>query len=115
MNARQANWQGSNWIRKERRLAIYMRDNFTCQYCGKNLANAKPKARQLDHVIPCLTGKPDNSTENLITSCMLCNNRKNGHNLLDWLKGDLAKFDQIMAQLQLPIDIAAAKAALGLI
>lgn len=27
----------SSWIRKERRLAIYIRDSFCCQYCGRDL------------------------------------------------------------------------------
>jgi 5-methylcytosine-specific restriction endonuclease McrA len=105
------NWYGSKWIRPEKRLAIYLRDNFICGYCGKDLRNVrKPKFRTLDHVIPStLTSKPDNTADNLITCCKACNDRKNARNVLDFLKGDTTKLDRLFAQLAKPIDVQAAK------
>jgi len=29
--------QGMNWIRKEKRLAIYLRDGLACGYCGQSI------------------------------------------------------------------------------
>lgn len=40
----------SSWITRERRLAIYLRDAFVCQYCGRDLAAAKPAEMGLDHL-----------------------------------------------------------------
>ena len=41
---------GSKWIRKDKRLAIYLRDGFMCCYCGKDLHHAKPEEMGLDHL-----------------------------------------------------------------
>jgi 5-methylcytosine-specific restriction endonuclease McrA len=55
-----------------RRLRIYMRDKFRCQYCGdkKNVAELT-----LDHILPRSRGG-DNSPVNVVTACLPCNNRK---------------------------------------
>ena len=55
-----------------RRLRIYMRDKFRCQYCGdkKNVAELT-----LDHILPRSRGG-DNSPVNVVTACLQCNNRK---------------------------------------
>src|SRR5689334_24771164 len=55
-----------------RRLRIYMRDKFRCQYCGdkKNAAELT-----LDHILPRSRGG-DNSPVNISAACLQCNNRK---------------------------------------
>jgi 5-methylcytosine-specific restriction endonuclease McrA len=55
-----------------KRLRIYMRDKFRCQYCGE-----KKKAGELtlDHILPRSRGG-DNSPVNVVTACVACNNRK---------------------------------------
>ncbi|HXQ69112.1 MAG TPA: HNH endonuclease [Pyrinomonadaceae bacterium] len=55
-----------------KRLRIYMRDKFRCQYCGdkKNVAELT-----LDHILPRSRGG-DNSPVNVVTACIQCNNRK---------------------------------------
>jgi 5-methylcytosine-specific restriction endonuclease McrA len=55
-----------------KRLRIYMRDKFRCQYCG-----GKKKAGELtlDHILPRSRGG-DNSPVNVVTACVACNNRK---------------------------------------
>lgn len=55
-----------------RRLRIYMRDKFRCQYCGEK----KPAAAlTFDHILPRSRGG-DNSPVNVVTACIKCNNRK---------------------------------------
>jgi 5-methylcytosine-specific restriction endonuclease McrA len=55
-----------------KRLRIYTRDRFRCQYCG-----AKKTASELtlDHILPRSRGG-DNSPINVVTACLKCNNRK---------------------------------------
>ena len=71
--------QGSKWIRRSTRLAIYHRDNDRCVYCGA------AADLTLDHVIACeLTDKPDNSPTNLVTACLACNSAKRHLTLRGW-------------------------------
>ena len=53
---------------------IFLRDQYTCQYCG-----AKPKLEFLtmDHVVPVVKGGPK-SWENIVTACQPCNIKKGG-------------------------------------
>ena len=55
-----------------KRLRIYTRDKFRCQYCG-----AKKTASELtlDHIWPRSRGG-DNTPINVVTACLKCNNRK---------------------------------------
>ena len=55
-----------------KRLRIYMRDKFRCQYCGEKKAAT---ALTLDHIMPRSRGG-DNSPLNIVTACIACNNRK---------------------------------------
>ena len=55
-----------------RRLRIYMRDKFRCQYCGDKKAATE---LTLDHILPRSRGG-DNSPVNIVTACLQCNNRK---------------------------------------
>src|SRR4029077_7046552 len=55
-----------------KRLRIYMRDKFRCQYCGEKKGVAE---LTLDHIMPRSRGG-DNSPVNIVTACMTCNNRK---------------------------------------
>jgi len=55
-----------------KRLRIYMRDKFRCQYCGEK----RPAGElTLDHILPRSRGG-DNSPVNVVTACVACNNRK---------------------------------------
>jgi 5-methylcytosine-specific restriction endonuclease McrA len=54
---------------------IFRRDNYTCQYCGK-----QPHTLTIDHIYPRrLGGKA--SWDNLVTACPACNHRKGGRTL----------------------------------
>lgn len=51
---------------------IYLRDNYTCQYCAKKVS---PKELTLDHVIPVSKSGP-RSWHNLVSCCRKCNQKK---------------------------------------
>lgn len=51
------------------RKNIFLRDNHTCQYCGKN-GNLT-----IDHIIPKSRGGRD-SWQNTVVCCIRCNNKK---------------------------------------
>jgi len=55
-----------------KRMRIYMRDKFRCQYCGEKKAASE---LTLDHILPRSRGG-DNSPVNIVTACVACNNRK---------------------------------------
>jgi 5-methylcytosine-specific restriction endonuclease McrA len=61
-------WQGSKWIRPEKRLAIYIRDGFRCLCCGRDLRGAKPEDIGLDH-LDCRSNGGNNESSNLATIC----------------------------------------------
>jgi len=65
----------SSWITKTKRLAIYLRDGFTCAYCGLDLHHADPRDVTLDHLTPRIDGG-SNKPSNLITACLSCNSSK---------------------------------------
>jgi 5-methylcytosine-specific restriction endonuclease McrA len=60
------------WIRADKRLAIYLRDRFLCLYCCRDLHDADPADVTLDHVRP-RSGGGSNGEGNLITACRSCN------------------------------------------
>ena len=64
------NGLGMNWIRKEKRLAIYLRDGLACAYCGGSVEDGWPLT--LDHLRPRSKGGKNEAT-NLVTACALCN------------------------------------------
>ena len=51
---------------------VFLRDKFTCQYCGDSFAE---RELNLDHVIPRDKGG-QTTWENIVTSCIRCNTRK---------------------------------------
>jgi 5-methylcytosine-specific restriction endonuclease McrA len=55
-----------------KRLRIYMRDHWRCQYCGDKKTAAD---LTLDHILPRSRGG-DNSPVNVVAACLACNNRK---------------------------------------
>ena len=63
-------WQGMNWIRQEKRLAIYLRDGLACAYCGHSVENGA--SLSLDHLTAHSKGG-GNGENNLVTCCERCN------------------------------------------
>src|SRR5437764_2263167 len=54
------------------RREVFLRDNFTCQYCGM-----KTKELTLDHLVPRHRGGR-HAWDNLVSACRACNHRKGG-------------------------------------
>ncbi len=82
-------WQGMNWIRKDKRLALYMRDGCACLYCGAGVETCK---LTLDHVKPSSKGG-SNSERNLVTCCAACNSSRCDKDLRSWLAETRPKAD----------------------
>jgi 5-methylcytosine-specific restriction endonuclease McrA len=57
------------------RKGIFLRDNYTCQYCGK-----KGGELTIDHVVPKRLGGKS-VWENLVTACKECNHKKGDRTL----------------------------------
>ena len=70
---RAENWKGMNWIRQEKRLAIYLRDGLACAYCGDSVENGAKLS--LDHLTPDSKGG-SNEAANLVTCCSRCNSAR---------------------------------------
>lgn len=51
---------------------VYLRDDYTCQYCGKKF---DPQELTLDHVFPKSRGG-ETSWQNIVTCCKRCNCKK---------------------------------------
>jgi 5-methylcytosine-specific restriction endonuclease McrA len=57
---------------------VFLRDNYTCQYCAKELA---PSQCTIDHVMPVSKGGKT-TWHNVVTACTDCNNSKgNNHKI----------------------------------
>lgn len=100
---RNASWQGMNWIRQDKRLAIYLRDRFTCLICGKDLHNAAPMDLTLDHAKPWSKGG-HNDSSNVYTCCKQCNCSRQNEALFQTVSADRLAF--IRKQLRLSISKA---------
>ncbi|MBI2867623.1 MAG: HNH endonuclease [Chloroflexi bacterium] len=59
--------------RKLTRREVFLRDRFTCQYCGK-----VTRELTLDHVIPRNRGGR-HTWDNMVAACVPCNHRKAAH------------------------------------
>lgn len=64
----------SQSLGQAKRFEVLERDNFTCQYCGRNVRDHKV-VLAIDHVNPKKRGGSD-SIDNLITTCVDCNSGK---------------------------------------
>jgi len=77
--------QNGQWIRTEKRFAIYRRDRFHCVYCGADLFDAPGQDITLDHVTPRELGGTNHET-NLVTACRSCNCAKQDKTLRQWVR-----------------------------
>ena len=71
-------WSGMNWIRQEKRLAIYLRDGMACAYCGASVETGAQLT--LDHLKPHSKGGLNGAT-NLVTACKQCNSSRNNRSV----------------------------------
>ena len=108
--SQEVKWQGSKWIRPEKRLALYIRDGFQCAYCGSSLKNATPADVTLDHLVPRCAGG-NNEATNLITACRSCNSSRQDTPWLSYATGGAR--DRIETLRHQPINVALAKAIIS--
>jgi 5-methylcytosine-specific restriction endonuclease McrA len=59
--------------RKLTKFEVFNRDQYTCQYCGR-----QTRELTLDHVTPRRRGGK-HTWENVVSACIPCNRRKGGH------------------------------------
>lgn len=103
-------WNGSKWIRPEKRLAIYLRDGFICAYCGRSLKGAEPHDLTLDHLLPRSTGGGNDAT-NLVTACGNCNYSRQDRPWIDYATGGARdRIEQLRHQ---PLNLPLAKALIA--
>lgn len=112
--------QGMNWLRPEKRLAIYLRDGLACCYCGEGIeGDAK---LTLDHLTPHCQGGC-NCEQNLVTACHRCNSAR-GSRGFEEFAGRVADYinhgataeailSHIATTSQRPLDLSAAKALMA--
>jgi hypothetical protein len=103
-------WRGKHWIRDERRLAIHIRDEFACLYCGRSLKNAEPGELTLDHLRPRSAGG-GNENENLVTACKPCNSSRGDRPWVDFAPG--GALDRIEQRRRELVNIPLSKALLA--
>lgn len=66
-------------LSKSDRFAVFHRDDFQCQYCGRRAPDA---VLEVDHVEP-VSGGGSNHIDNLVTACFDCNRGKSDKVLLN--------------------------------
>jgi 5-methylcytosine-specific restriction endonuclease McrA len=104
------NKNGSKWITRERRLALYIRDGFACAYCGTDLRNARPAEVTLDHLV-CRVSGGGNESANLVTACRSCNSSRGDRSYEDFAPGGAQ--DRIAHLIAQPVNIELAKAIIA--
>jgi hypothetical protein len=106
-----------NWIRKAKRLAIYLRDGLSCCWCGLSVEDGAQLT--LDHLIARSRGGSNEET-NLVTACVGCNARRKHYSVAIFARVMSQRFDgqipayefvqHVQHAARQPIDVAAAEA-----
>jgi len=107
-------WQGSKWIRREKRLAIYLRDGLACAYCGTAVEDGAQLS--LDHLTPHSHGGSNDAT-NLVTACRTCNSARGNRSVAEFCAAvasylattPAATIARIERQRHAPLNVAAAR------
>lgn len=101
------------WIRPAKRFAVYLRDRFTCVYCGADLHGVTdPRHIQLDHKIPVSKGG-SNLEHNVFTSCMRCNCSRGSKSFRSFATTGAKQRARVLLRLSLKPYLALAKAVIG--
>jgi hypothetical protein len=92
---RKAKSQGQNWLSRRTRLGIYLRDKFSCAYCGKGVECGI--VLTLDHVKPYSKGGAVTDAKNLVTACRECNSARGNRSVKEFAQA-VAVFHQRSAE-----------------
>lgn len=108
-----ANRNGSRWLPAWRRLAIYLRDDFRCAYCGADLRDRPAADVTLDHLeCRCTSaGKPDHGERNLVSCCRKCNSSRQNKDWRMYATG--GAIERIEAAILKPLNKELAKALIA--
>lgn len=104
----------SSWIRKEKRVALYIRSGFTCAYCGRDLKDARPEEMGLDHLETLPNGGhvgANNEPSNLVMVCRRCNSQRGNREWRDYAPA--GSQDRIEAVRYLPLNMDLARAIIA--
>lgn len=79
--------EGKKKDAKYSRIAVFRRDNWTCQYCGKKGSRS---SLTIDHVHPKSKGG-ENTFENTVAACVKCNSAKGDKSIEELAKAGKMK------------------------
>jgi 5-methylcytosine-specific restriction endonuclease McrA len=104
-----------NWLRAEKRVALYERDGWQCVYCGRGPRTQQPLrltgvVLSLDHLIPQSQNGSNHET-NLVTACISCNSSRQDKAWTEYATG--GAIERIEYLIQQPLDIAQGKAIIA--
>jgi 5-methylcytosine-specific restriction endonuclease McrA len=103
------NRNGSRWLPAWKRLAIYLRDGFQCQYCQRDLRNSNRAEVTLDH-ITCRNAGGSHEANNLVTACRTCNSSRQDKAFAEFASQEVQS--RVYQQLASPLNAALAKSIL---
>jgi 5-methylcytosine-specific restriction endonuclease McrA len=94
-------------VSKVVRLAVYIRDRFTCQACGTDLRHMMACCVTLDHLVPRSEGG-NNEGDNLATLCWDCNTSRGIRPWKEFYPGGAIKRLEVARMEKLNIGLAQA-------
>lgn len=120
-------WNGMNWLRQEKRVAIYERDGRCCTACGRGTADGV--ILSLDHLIPrsvcsaiaeidpkaeividgelAIIASRPNEARNLVTMCKPCNSSRGARSWTEFYPG--GSQDRVRHLIRQPLDLELGK------
>ncbi len=98
MKKRTQKRKAGKWLYRPTRLAIYLRDNHSCYWCGKN--EQDDIELSLDHLVPWIYFGADKHT-NLVTCCRTCNSKRGDKLLKDWYQVLIKEYGKDLEEIEL--------------
>jgi 5-methylcytosine-specific restriction endonuclease McrA len=96
-----SNANGTKWIRPEKRVRIYARDGWRCQWCSRHASQLKDPLT-LDHFLSRDAGG-GNEAGNLLTACFECNSKRRHEPALSFAKASPVVLDRVLDALERPL------------